>query len=336
MRIDRIGERFGMLTVTEPTQRVLSSGRKMPAWVLRCDCGREVVAMTTNLTKGKHQSCGCAPRGKLEGEAWSKWPEYSVWRQMVQRCTLSTSPNYPWYGGRDIRVCARWTVGEFGKTGFECFIEDMGRRPEGMTLDRADPDGNYEPNNCRWATWTEQQNNRGNNRFLEAAGRRLTVSQWAHQTQISPHTISDRLKRGWTAEQAVGIAPRPAGPARRPNRTLRAAAAVFAMMLCAPALAHSPNGHWMYPEWCCGGDPSGLIPGGDCARVTDDAVRETQGGYSVTIAPGTHPMVPHGARPVVGFVPHGDPRIQPSGDEHRHVCIVGGRVYCVFIAPGGV
>lgn len=162
--IDRKGERFGILTAVAPTHRELSSGRRMPAWILRCDCGNEVVAMTVNLTKGKHRSCGCltadlycAARGF---ERDTRKPEYQVYRQMLDRCYLPSAQNFPWYGGKGVEVCDRWRCGEDGRTGFQCFMQDMGPRPDGLTLDRIDPWGDYEPRNCRWATWSEQARNK--------------------------------------------------------------------------------------------------------------------------------------------------------------------------------
>lgn len=133
--------------------------------------------MTVNLAKGKHKSCGCRahfwPGGKPEPVAKvdrrrlprpkvgkSHWPEYSAYRQMVERCHRQGAHNFQWYGARGVRVCDRWRYGEGGLTGFECFIADMGRRPEGLTLDRVDVNGHYEPANCRWATWAVQRANR--------------------------------------------------------------------------------------------------------------------------------------------------------------------------------
>lgn len=98
--------------------------------------------------------------------------------------------------------------------------------------------------------------------------------------------------------------------------------------LAAPAAAHNAPAGWSYDPECCSGT--------DCAQAVDGAIREVAGGYSVVVMPGTHPMVPAGSQPVTGFVPHGDPRIRVSGDEHRHVCVMGGRVLCIYVPPGGV
>lgn len=94
------------------------------------------------------------------------------------------------------------------------------------------------------------------------------------------------------------------------------------------AAAHQAPSGWLYDPECCSHH--------DCAQVADEAVREVQGGYAVRVEPGTHIMVPAGRPAVTSFVPHGDTRIRPSGDQHRHVCIVGGRVICLYMPPGGV
>lgn len=176
--INYLGVRFGSLVAVEKTQRILSTGRKMVAWRMVCDCGNEIVAITENLRKGSHKSCGCRyflwpdgqkpePDPKIDRRklprpktGLSHWPEYKVFSQMKNRCYLATAPNYKFYGALGIRVCDRWRFGDGKLTGFQCFIEDMGRRPDGLTLDRIDPFGHYEPANCRWATWEVQASNK--------------------------------------------------------------------------------------------------------------------------------------------------------------------------------
>jgi hypothetical protein len=119
---------------------------------------------------------------------------------MIQRCTNPNNPRYARYGGRGIAVCERWRS-------FESFLQDMGPRPEGKTLDRVNVDGDYEPGNCRWATPAEQNRNMKRNRVLEWNGRSLCVCDWAKQLGISPITLRSRLRLGWTVEQALTIKP---------------------------------------------------------------------------------------------------------------------------------
>lgn len=208
------GQTFGFLTATAKTYRVLSSGRKMQAWLLRCECGAEVVAMTTNLTKGKHRSCGCK-RARLSAETsgvrgYSRHPAYSAHRQMIQRCHMPSAHNYRFYGARGISVCDRWRFGEGGLSGFECFLADMGERPEGKSLDRIENDGDYRPGNCQWSDALAQaKNQRPRQRVIKHRLPRAHVpeilarlasgkeTQWeiARAFGVSQTTISD-IKRG--------------------------------------------------------------------------------------------------------------------------------------------
>lgn len=127
----------------------------------------------------------------LSGSAY-----YKAWAGMVQRCTNPKNAKWPRYGARGITVCDRWLD-------FENFRSDMGDRPAGMTIDRKDNDGNYEPENCRWATQQQQGNNRGNNRLVVLDGKQMTLSDAARKAGIRPSTLSARIRSGWSFDRAV-------------------------------------------------------------------------------------------------------------------------------------
>lgn len=121
--------------------------------------------------------------------------EYRIWCAMKTRCNNPNADNYHNYGGRGISVCSRWD-------NFHAFLEDMGNS-NGMTIERIDHDGDYTPDNCKWATRKEQGNNKRNNRNLEMDGICLTVQQWSEKTSIKEATIRKRLKLGWSVSKAL-------------------------------------------------------------------------------------------------------------------------------------
>lgn len=141
-------------------------------------------------------------------------PEYSSWESMKGRCLNPRSPSYPKYGGRGITVCDRWV------SSFENFLADMGKRPSlSHSLERMDNLKGYDPDNCRWATRTEQQNNRRVNARLTCNGETLTLAQWVKRSGINRDTLNGRLRRGWPIEKALGVPPDQRNRNRRTSST---------------------------------------------------------------------------------------------------------------------
>jgi hypothetical protein len=175
--IDLRGESFGRLTVVSRTAN--RAGGKHVAWHCRCDCGREIVATSVHLRAGHTRSCGCllsdVSRSRLTTHGHSRGGrpsrEWASWSSAKNRCFNPRDAAYADYGGRGITMCDRW------RRSFAAFIDNMGVRPDGMSLDRIDVDGDYEPGNCRWATDVEQANNRRRSLIVTYDGKRMPLKQ---------------------------------------------------------------------------------------------------------------------------------------------------------------
>ena len=199
---DLTGQTFDRLTAIKDVGR---SKEGKSIWQCRCSCGKEIEIIGSYIIRGRTQSCGCLIRdinkqratthGYTRGDKITR--TYRSHQDMINRCTNVKNKSYKDYGGRGIKVCFAWLES------FENFLSDMGERPEGMTLDRINVNGNYEPSNCRWATRKQQNRNRTNNHILTFNGQTLCISEWAEKLGFSHSTINQRLKRGWSVERAL-------------------------------------------------------------------------------------------------------------------------------------
>ena len=124
----------------------------------------------------------------------------TAWGQMIARCYDPTHPKYHRYGGRGIRVCDRWICRRL-------FLDDMGERPIGKTLNRVDNDGDYSPENCAWSSYDEQNQNRADNRNIEFGGETKCLTEWAKIFGLNRTTVRRRLDYGWTVEKALKTPP---------------------------------------------------------------------------------------------------------------------------------
>lgn len=199
-----IGRKFGRLKVVREAGWI--GPHRKRAWWVECRCGKSKVVKQNNLVSGKTKSCGClladhlrkmaGTAGLTHGDSYSR--EYRAWGNMRRRCYGVNGPRYKDWGGRGVQVCDRW------RRSYSEFLKDMGRAPsKDHSLDRIDPDGNYEPGNCRWATRSEQQRNRRDNNCLTAFGRTQSIDDWADEVGITRATIRGRMRLGWEPEDIV-------------------------------------------------------------------------------------------------------------------------------------
>jgi hypothetical protein len=198
------GERYGRLVaIAEIAER---SARREVLWRFRCDCGNECSAVSSRVISGRKKSCGCVHRDRMTSLGRSKathrlagTPEHIVWASMIQRCENPKHRFFDLYGGRGIRVCGRW------RRSFADFLADMGLRPSPThQIDRfPDNDGPYEPGNCRWATPSQQQRNKGTSRLVEYNGVEMPLIEACGKASLPYKIVHGRLRRGWTTERAL-------------------------------------------------------------------------------------------------------------------------------------
>lgn len=172
----------------------------------RCSCGTVRMVSITSLRQGNSRSCGClraelARRRTYKHGCANRTPEYSVWQNMIARCSNPRNKRWLHYGGRGVRVCRRWK----SKHGFENFLADMALRPSfNHTLDRKNNNGDYCPSNCHWATRKEQSRNKSNSRKVTFRGRTKLLIDWAEELGINYRTLRTRLfQLKWSVEKTL-------------------------------------------------------------------------------------------------------------------------------------
>lgn len=212
-----VGAKFGRLTIVA---YISGSRQSRSAFECLCLCGRTSIVSCINVASGSTTSCGCYARQKTSERSTAMGaarrakarkrhgiignefpPEFRSWRAMIDRCTRKAHVGFHRYGGRGITICERWMKS------FASFYADMGQMSgPGLSLDRINPNGNYEPGNCRWATKQQQSRNTSRSVSLTFGGVTAHVMCWAELTGISRSVLARRKGLGWSDERTLTTA----------------------------------------------------------------------------------------------------------------------------------
>lgn len=200
-----IGQRFGRLVVIERTESKYGKAH----WICICDCGNTTGPVATGTLKSGHsKSCGCIQKEHAVKHGKSKAIHrmgdtkiYRVWQAMKQRCNYPKTKYYKNYGGRGIKVCEEW------ESDFTTFYEwaMANGYEDGLSIDRKDVNGNYEPSNCKWSTNLEQQNNTRYNVMLTYKGETKTASQWARLLNVKRAKIYRLASKNLSGDEIFSI-----------------------------------------------------------------------------------------------------------------------------------
>ena len=205
---DRTNQKYGNLTAIK---YLYTNNRRKAVWLCACKCGNKIEVESDKLVTGNTKSCNCLHKAAtkqnikraIESQTKYKTKEEKdimhKFLQMKNRCYNPRSRAYINYGARGIKICEKWLKNPFSF--FEWSINHEYKK--GLTIDRIDVNGNYEPSNCRWITNLQQQNNKRNNHYLEYNGEKHTIAEWSRITQIPASTISDRIRRNFTIEKIL-------------------------------------------------------------------------------------------------------------------------------------
>lgn len=192
------GDRFGRLTIIKE----MSQKNKPRRFLCECECGNQKVVSLSKLRTGNTKSCGCLQKEVRESfltitHGQSNTRIYNIWAGMKDRCLSSNNPTFKHYGGRGIKICDAWLNFEpFYKWALQNGYHDN------LSIERINNNGNYEPNNCEWATQKKQSNNTRRSKFIEFNGQKKTIKEWAEHLDIKYLLLYKRLSRGWSIEKA--------------------------------------------------------------------------------------------------------------------------------------
>lgn len=200
---DITGKRYGRLTV------ISRDPNKQCFWICLCDCGNFHSSLSTRLNNGNCRSCGCLQRETMEsfwekctthgeGSVKTRTKEYTAWAQIKSRCTNTKNKAYYRYGGCGITMCDEWL------NSYETFLDDMGRAPSPKhTIDRKNNNLGYSKDNCRWATYSEQNRNKNITRLMSINGVTMPLIDWCEASGMPYSTVMYRVNNGWSDHEAI-------------------------------------------------------------------------------------------------------------------------------------
>lgn len=186
-KVNIVGKKFGKLLIESEVELRNKNGHIL--YLCLCDCGNKKEILGASIRQGLTKSCGCEHISAIKKHGMDGTPIYKTWVGMRNRCNNPKNRAYPEYGGRGIKVCDRWN------NSFTDFFLDMGNKPDGHSIDRINVNGNYEPENCRWATSKQQQDNRRNSVCVIVDGIRYAPSDYAKLIGLTVSGANKRMRR---------------------------------------------------------------------------------------------------------------------------------------------
>lgn len=202
--IDLTGQKFGRLTVIKRAKnKIKRNGKHEVMWECLCDCGNTKIVSRNSLRSSAIRSCGCLRKENTKNmrtkHGLRNTQIYKTWANIKTRCYNPNKDTFNYYGGRNVEMCQDWKEDFIN---FYNWSMEHGYK-EGLTIDRINPNGNYEPSNCRWVTMKEQQNNKLNNHYIMYEGQKHTLMEWSEILNINYRTLHKRLMYlNWSIEKA--------------------------------------------------------------------------------------------------------------------------------------